>query len=129
MFELLPYIKQIAHKLQLIAELGYAPYFLTVHAFVREAKRRGILCQGRGSATDSCVCFVLGVTSTDPIRHELLFERFISGERRDHTVKPALVLRRPRVHVLERRDRPSRLHHRCARLRGDRLARFRKHRH
>ncbi|MDQ1159565.1 error-prone DNA polymerase [Sphingomonas sp. SORGH_AS 950] len=78
-----PYRDQIAHELRLIGELGYAPYFLTVHAIVREARRRGILCQGRGSAANSCVCFVLGVTSIDPIKHELLFERFVSGERRE----------------------------------------------
>jgi len=77
------YADQIAHELRLIGELAYAPYFLTVHAIVREARRRGILCQGRGSAANSCVCFVLGVTSIDPIRHELLFERFISGERKE----------------------------------------------
>jgi error-prone DNA polymerase len=50
---------------------------------VREARRRGILCQGRGSAANSCVCFVLAITSIDPIKHELLFERFVSGERRE----------------------------------------------
>ena len=77
------YRDQIDHELRLIGELGYAPYFLTVHAIVREARRRGILCQGRGSAANSCVCFVLGVTSIDPIKHELLFERFVSGERRE----------------------------------------------
>ena len=77
------YRDQIAHELRLIGELGYAPYFLTVHSIVREARRRGILCQGRGSAANSCVCFVLGVTSIDPIKHELLFERFVSGERRE----------------------------------------------
>jgi len=77
------YRDQIAHELKLIADLDYAPYFLTVHAIVREARRRGILCQGRGSAANSCVCFVLGVTSIDPIKHELLFERFVSGERRE----------------------------------------------
>ena len=74
---------QIAHEMRLIRELDYAPYFLTVNAIVAEARRRGILCQGRGSAANSCVCFVLGITSIDPIRHELLFERFISGERRE----------------------------------------------
>ena len=79
----LPYQKQIAHELRLIGELGYAPYFLTVNSIVAESRRRGILCQGRGSAANSCVCFVLGVTSIDPIRHELLFERFVSGERRE----------------------------------------------
>ena len=77
------YTDQIGHEMRLISELGYAPYFLTVYAIVREARRRGILCQGRGSAANSCVCFVLGVTSIDPIKHELLFERFVSGERRE----------------------------------------------
>ncbi|RYY26113.1 MAG: DNA polymerase III subunit alpha [Sphingomonadales bacterium] len=72
---------QIEHELRLIGRLNYAPYFLTVNAIVQEARRRGILCQGRGSAANSCVCFVLGVTSIDPIKHELLFERFVSGER------------------------------------------------
>jgi error-prone DNA polymerase len=79
----LPYQKQIAHELRLIGELGYAPYFLTVNSIVAESRRRGILCQGRGSAANSCVCFLLGVTSIDPIKHELLFERFVSGERRE----------------------------------------------
>lgn len=78
-----PYREQIAHELKPIAELGYAPYFLTIHSIVREARRRGILCQGRGSAANSCVCFVLGITSIDPIKHELLFERFVSGECRE----------------------------------------------
>ena len=77
------YGAQIEHELRLIAELEYAPYFLTVHAIVREARRRGILCQGRGSAANSCVCYVLEITSIDPIKHELLFERFVSGERRE----------------------------------------------
>ena len=72
---------QIDHELELIGELGYAPYFLTVNSIVAESRRRGILCQGRGSAANSCVCFVLGITSIDPIKHELLFERFVSGER------------------------------------------------
>ncbi|WP_137787787.1 error-prone DNA polymerase [Sphingomonas sp. 3P27F8] len=72
---------QIDHELALIGKLKYAPYFLTVNAIVQEARRRGILCQGRGSAANSCVCFVLGITSIDPIKHELLFERFVSGER------------------------------------------------
>ena len=77
------YERQIGHELTLIEELGYAPYFLTVNAIVAEARRRGILCQGRGSAANSCVCFLLGITSIDPIKHELLFERFISGERKE----------------------------------------------
>ncbi len=75
--------KQIDHELRLIGELGYAPYFLTVNSIVAESRRRGILCQGRGSAANSCVCFLLGVTSIDPIKHELLFERFVSGERKE----------------------------------------------
>ena len=79
----LSYTNQIAHELRLIGELVYAPYFLTVDRIVAESRRRGILCQGRGSAANSCVCFVLGITSIDPIKHELLFERFVSGERRE----------------------------------------------
>ena len=77
------YRDQIQHELRLIDQLGYAPYFLTVHAIVAESRRRGILCQGRGSAANSCVCFMLGITSIDPIKHELLFERFVSGERKE----------------------------------------------
>jgi error-prone DNA polymerase len=77
------YRRQIAHELRLIETLDYAPYFLTVHAIVAESRRRGILCQGRGSAANSCVCFFLGITSIDPIKHELLFERFVSGERKE----------------------------------------------
>jgi error-prone DNA polymerase len=77
------YTKQIDHELRLIGQLGYAPYFLTVNAIVGESRRRGILCQGRGSAANSCVCFMLGITSIDPIQHELLFERFVSGERKE----------------------------------------------
>ena len=78
-----PYRDQIDHELRLIDQLGYAPYFLTVNAIVGESRRRGILCQGRGSAANSCVCFMLGITSIDPIQHELLFERFVSGERKE----------------------------------------------
>ncbi|MDH2132312.1 error-prone DNA polymerase [Sphingobium yanoikuyae] len=79
----LDYRKQIDHELRLIDQLGYAPYFLTVNAIVAESRRRGILCQGRGSAANSCVCYMLGITSIDPIKHELLFERFVSGERKE----------------------------------------------
>ncbi|MBD0417464.1 error-prone DNA polymerase [Oryzicola mucosus] len=71
------------HELRLIEKLDYAPYFLTVNAIVRFARSRGILCQGRGSAANSAVCFVLGVTSVDPDRNDLLFERFVSEERRE----------------------------------------------
>ncbi len=74
---------QIEHELSLIEELGYEPFFLTVHDLVRHARSRGILCQGRGSAANSAVCFALGVTEVDPARHALLFERFISRERRE----------------------------------------------
>ena len=77
------YRSQIDHELRLIDQLGYAPYFLTVNSIVAESRRRGILCQGRGSAANSCVCFLLGITSIDPIQHELLFERFVSGERKE----------------------------------------------
>ncbi|RYD45598.1 MAG: DNA polymerase III subunit alpha [Sphingomonadales bacterium] len=74
---------QLEHELRLIDQLDYAPYFLTVHSIVAEARRREILCQGRGSAANSAVCYVLGITSIDPIRTELLFERFVSAERRE----------------------------------------------
>jgi len=68
-------------ELDLIAELKYAHYFLTVNDIVRYARSQGILCQGRGSAANSAVCYVLGVTSVDPTKVDLLFERFISKER------------------------------------------------
>jgi error-prone DNA polymerase len=71
------------HELHLIEEMKYAPYFLTVHAIVSFAKSRGILCQGRGSAANSAVCFVLGITAINPTEHDLLFERFVSQERRE----------------------------------------------
>jgi len=68
-------------ELDLIAELDYAHYFLTVHDIVRWARDRNILCQGRGSAANSAVCYVLGITSVNPAEIDLLFERFISKER------------------------------------------------
>ncbi len=71
----------IEHELGLIAELRYEPYFLTVHDIVSFARARGILCQGRGSAANSAVCYCLGITEVDPARMEMLFERFISRER------------------------------------------------
>ena len=71
----------IEHELALIGELRYEAYFLTVFDLVRFARRRGILCQGRGSAANSVVCFCLGVTSVDPEQIAVLFERFISKER------------------------------------------------
>jgi len=72
---------QMRHELTMIAQLEYAPYFLTVHSIVNFARSVGILCQGRGSAANSCVCYLLGITSIDPVKHELLFERFVSPER------------------------------------------------
>ena len=70
-------------ELALIAELEYDSYFLTVHDIVDFARRQGILCQGRGSAANSVVCYVLGITELDPTRHHLLFERFLSRERNE----------------------------------------------
>ncbi|MCP5448079.1 MAG: error-prone DNA polymerase [Chromatiaceae bacterium] len=71
----------VEYELALIAELAYEPYFLTVHDIVRFARSRNILCQGRGSAANSAVCYCLGITEVDPARMEMLFERFISKER------------------------------------------------
>jgi error-prone DNA polymerase len=72
---------QIEHELELIAELQYEPYFLTVYDIVRFARSQHILCQGRGSAANSAVCYCLGITEVDPARGNMLFERFISKER------------------------------------------------
>ncbi|BEV13188.1 error-prone DNA polymerase (plasmid) [Asticcacaulis sp. DW145] len=71
------------HELDIIGRLDYAPYFLTVDYIVRYARSQDILCQGRGSAANSCVCFVLGITSIDPDRNDMLFERFVNEERRE----------------------------------------------
>jgi error-prone DNA polymerase len=77
-----PKTKKVLHKeLRLIRKLKYAHYFLTVHDIVRFAREQKILCQGRGSAANSAVCYVLDVTSVDPTKVDLLFERFISRER------------------------------------------------
>jgi len=77
-----PKTKKVLHKeLRLIRKLKYAHYFLTVHDIVRYAREQKILCQGRGSAANSAVCYVLDVTSVDPTKIDLLFERFISKER------------------------------------------------
>lgn len=73
----------LEHELKLIAQLQYAPYFLTVFDIVSFARSQNILCQGRGSAANSAVCYCLGVTEVDPDRADLLFERFISPERRE----------------------------------------------
>jgi error-prone DNA polymerase len=73
----------LRHELGLIERLEYAPYFLTVNSIVRFARSQDILCQGRGSAANSAVCYVLGITAIDPSRNDLLFERFVSEERRE----------------------------------------------
>jgi error-prone DNA polymerase len=76
-------VKLIAHELSLIAERKFAPFFLTVHDITRFARQRQILCQGRGSAANSVVCYVLGITAVDPNKFDLLFERFISTARNE----------------------------------------------
>ncbi|RED50775.1 error-prone DNA polymerase [Aestuariispira insulae] len=73
----------VEHELALVEQLDYAPYFLTVYDLVRFARARDILCQGRGSAANSAVCYCLGITSVDPAELDLLFERFISAERNE----------------------------------------------
>ncbi|BBV96682.1 MULTISPECIES: error-prone DNA polymerase [Pseudomonas] len=73
----------LAKELALIEALGYESYFLTVHDIVAFARSQRILCQGRGSAANSVVCFVLGITELDPMEHHLLFERFLSRERNE----------------------------------------------
>jgi error-prone DNA polymerase len=74
---------QLEHELELIAEMRYEHYFLTVYDIVRYARSNNILCQGRGSAANSAVCYCLGITEVDPARASLLFERFISRERNE----------------------------------------------
>jgi error-prone DNA polymerase len=73
----------LAKEFAYIAERDLAPYFLTIHDLVRKAEDEGILCQGRGSAANSAVCYVLGITSVDPAHHDLLFERFMSADRNE----------------------------------------------
>ena len=75
--------KQLTYELTLIEELGYAAYFLTIHDLVSFARSRNILCQGRGSAANSSVCYMLGITSVNPVEIDLLFERFVSAERNE----------------------------------------------
>jgi error-prone DNA polymerase len=77
------YRAQIAHELALIRKLGLAGYFLIVWDIVRFARRSGVLCQGRGSAANSVVCYCLGITAIDPVKMDLLFERFLSEERKE----------------------------------------------
>ena len=78
-----PVVAQLDKELSLIGKLGYASYFLTVHDIVHYARSQDILCQGRGSAANSAVCYVLGITSFDPVANNLLFERFISEDRNE----------------------------------------------
>ncbi|GAA4843720.1 error-prone DNA polymerase [Saccharopolyspora rosea] len=73
--------RQIEHELRVIEELGFPGYFLVVHDLVDFCRREGILCQGRGSAANSAVCFALRITNADPVRYKLLFERFLAPER------------------------------------------------
>jgi DNA polymerase III alpha subunit len=75
--------KGLEHELRLIAELKFEPFFLTVHDVVQYARSQGILCQGRGSAANSMVCYCLQITEVDPSRMSMLFERFISKERNE----------------------------------------------
>jgi error-prone DNA polymerase len=74
---------KVEEELRLIEKMDYAPYFLTVHDIVKFSQDQEILCQGRGSAANSAVCYLLGITSADPMEHDLLFSRFISEERRE----------------------------------------------
>ncbi|MBB4351784.1 error-prone DNA polymerase [Aliirhizobium cellulosilyticum] len=76
-------LRSVRHELDLIKEMDYAPYFLTVYSIVRFARSQGILCQGRGSAANSAICYILGITSIDPETNDLLFERFVSKERNE----------------------------------------------
>jgi error-prone DNA polymerase len=76
-------LNAIEHELALIGELHYEPYFLTIYDIVCYARSQNILCQGRGSAANSTVCYCLGITAVDPARMDLLFERFISKERNE----------------------------------------------
>lgn len=76
-------VKMIHHEMEFVRQMDYANYFLFVEDIVREARSRGILCQGRGSAANSAICFVLGITSVNPMKFDLLFERFISPVRNE----------------------------------------------
>jgi len=77
------HVDLLEKELKLVEKLEYAPYFLTVNSVVQFARSQEILCQGRGSAANSMICFVLGITSIDPVKHTLLFERFISESRNE----------------------------------------------
>jgi error-prone DNA polymerase len=76
-------VTAIKHELTFIERMNYAAYFLTVYDIVRYAREQKILCQGRGSAANSTVCYCLGITSVDPSKFDLLFERFVSAARNE----------------------------------------------
>ncbi|WP_256003501.1 error-prone DNA polymerase [Pedobacter deserti] len=76
-------VNMIAHEMEFVRKMDYANYFLFVEDIVSEARSRGILCQGRGSAANSAICFCLGITSVNPMKFDLLFERFISSARNE----------------------------------------------
>jgi error-prone DNA polymerase len=92
---------QVAHELALIRKLGLAGFFLIVWDIVRFARRRGILCQGRGSAANSAVCFCLGITAVDPVKLNLLFERFLSEDRKEAPDIDVDFAHEEREHVLQ----------------------------
>src|SRR5690606_20017119 len=73
--------RQIEHELAVITGMKFPGYFLVVHDIVMFCKNNGILCQGRGSAANSAVCYAIGITNVDPVRNNLLFERFLSPAR------------------------------------------------
>jgi len=77
------YTELLEHELGLVGEMGYAPYFLTVNSIMAYARAQRILCQGRGSAANSVICYVLNITSIDPVERKLLFERFINKDRHE----------------------------------------------
>ena len=92
---------QLEHELALVRKLGLAGFFLIVWDIVRFARRRGILCQGRGSAANSAVCFCLGITSVDPVKLNLLFERFLSEDRKEAPDIDIDFAHEEREHVLQ----------------------------
>src|SRR5207237_2615137 len=93
--------RHVEHELGMIRRLGLAGYFLIVWDIVRFARREGILCQGRGSAANSAVCYCLGITAVDPVRLGLLFERFLSEERREAPDIDIDFAHREREHVIQ----------------------------
>jgi error-prone DNA polymerase len=98
-------MKQVDHELGVIDRLGYSGFFLVMWDAVNFAQSQGILCQGRGSAANSVVAYLLGITAVDPVRHGLLFERFLSEKRTDGKTGAAGHRRRlrarPREEVLD----------------------------